>query len=366
MNSKAVIAVMLLAVGLLGGCSLPRGGPIKSEITGSSAPDDIAIEQVTRASVREIQKWPAAGWHGHYHWFARQPGPGNRIIRPGDLITLTIWDNQDNSLLLGPEQRSAPLRPEEVTLEGSVFVPYVDNIQVNGLTPQEARRVIQDRLTPIAPSAQVQIEVKSGRRNSADLVSGVRAPGSYPLMDRNVSLLSLIAQAGGVDESVDNPLIRLVRGGQSYEIPVDSLYKDPAKNVIVRGGDQVIVDEEERFFLAVGSTQKEEQVFFHKEHISAMEALAILGGLVDTRANPQGILILREYPESALRTDRSGPQMRHMVFVFDITNADGIYGAKNFQIQPSDIVIASESAVKPAQAVIALAGSLFAINNLFD
>jgi len=357
---------MLLALGVLTACSLPRGGPVASEIIGQNKPEDIVVEEVTRASVAQIEKWPSAGWHGHYHWFSRQPGPNNRLIRPGDLVILTIWDNQDNSLLLGPEQRSAPLRPEEVALDGTVFVPYVDNIQVNGLTPQEAREVIQERLTPIAPSAQVQIEVQSGRRNSADLVTGVKNPGTYPLQDRNVSILSLIAQGGGIDGNVENPLVRLMRGGKAYEIPVDSLYKDPAKNVIIRGGDQILVEEEERFFLALGATQSEKQVFFHKERISAMEALSLLGGLTDTRANPQGILVLREYPEDAVRLDRSGPSTRHVVFVFDITNADGVFGARNFRIQPNDIVMASESAVKPAQAVIALAGSLFALNNVFD
>lgn len=337
-----------------------------SELSGRNTPEDITVEPVSRESVAEILKWPSSGWHGHYHWFARQPGPGSRVIQPGDSVTLTIWDNQDNSLLLGPEQRSAPLRAEEVALDGTVFVPYVDHILVRGLTPQEAREVIQERLTPIAPSAQVQIEVQPGRRNSVDVVTGVKNPGTYPLSDRNVSILSVIAQSGGIDAGVENPLVRLMRGGKAYEIPVDTLYKDPAKNVIVRGGDQVLVEEEERFFLAVGATQEEKQVFFHKEHISAMEALSILGGLQDARANPQGIFVLREYPESAVRSDRKGPPTRHMVFAFDITKPDSVFGAKKFKIQPNDIVMASESAVKPAQAVIALVGSLFALNNVFQ
>ena len=366
MMPKVAVAGAILCLGLLSACTLPRGGPVASEVTGRNAPEDIAIEEVTRETVAQIGKWPSAGWHGHYHWFARQPGPGSRIILPGDLITLTIWDNQVNSLLLGPEQRSAPLRAEEVALDGTVFVPYVDHIHVKGLTLQEAREVIQERLSPIAPSAQVQIEVEPGRRNSVDLVTGVDEPGLYALQDRNVSILSVIALGGGVSDSVENPLIRVIRDSKKYEIPVDTLYKDPSKNVIMRGGDQVLVEEEERFFIAVGSTEKEQQVFFHKEHISAMEALAILGGLNDARANPQGIFILREYPDSAVRPDRTGPSSKQVVFVFDITKSDGIFGAKKFQIQPNDIVMASESAVKPAQAIIALAGSLFALNNVFQ
>lgn len=359
-------AVLMLAFVVVSACSLPRGGPIASEIEGSSVvPEDIQVTEVSRNNVGQIGSWPHSGWHGHYHWFARMPGPKSRLIRTGDVVTLTVWDNQENSLLLGPADRSVPLRPVEVTEAGTIFVPYVDDIMVAGLTPYQAREKIQGLLTPIAPSAQVQIDVVSGPNNSVDVVTGVTKPSRLPLSDRNVSVLSVIAQSGGVQEAIKNPLVRIQRQGKSYEIPMDSLLKDPSKNVIVRGGDQVIVDEDERYFIAVGATTKEEQVFFHQESITAMEAVALLGGLNDARANPQGVFILRQYKATDVRPDSSGPNSQHVIFSFDLTKADSIFGARNFQVQPNDIVVASESAVKPAQAVVALVGSMFAIANVF-
>lgn len=360
---KAVLALALLSVAA---CSLPRGAPIASEIVGESAvPDDIQVTEVTRQNVAQIGTWPETGWHGHYHWFERTPGPRSRIIQPGDLITLTVWDNQENSLLLGPADRSVPLRPVEVTEAGTIFVPYVNDIMVTGLTPYQAREKIQSQMTPIAPSAQVQIDVSPGPSNSVDVVTGVEAPSRLALSDRNVSILSVIAQSGGVSEKIENPLVRLQRQGKSYEIPLDSLLKDPAKNVIMRGGDQLIVEEEERYFIAVGSTEKEDLIYFHQEHISAMEAVSLLGGLNDARANPQALFVLRQYAKSDVRQDGTGPSSAHVIFHFDLTKPDHLFGAKSFQVQPADIVIASESAVKPAQAVVALVGSMFAIANVF-
>ncbi len=367
MRAKSTWIVAIVAMLGVSACSLPRGGPIASEVVGENAvPEDIQVEDVTRESVARISKWPESGWHGHYHWFARQTGPQSRVIKTGDLITLTVWDNQDNSLLLGPADRSVPLRPVEVSEAGTIFVPYVDDIMVAGLTSYQAREKVQSLMAPIAPSAQVQIDVAPGRLNSVDVVTGVVAPQTLPLSDRNVSLLSVISQAGGVDTSIENPVVRLQRSGRSYEIPVDSLLKDPAKNVIVLGGDQIIIEEDERYFIAVGSTQKEEQVYFHKEDISAMEAVALVGGLNDARANPQAIFVLRQYDADSLRSDSSGPSKQHVIFTFDMTKADSIFGARNFMIQPGDIVVASESAVKPAQAVVALIGSLFAIASVFN
>lgn len=361
---KAVLAFAMLS---FTACTLPRGGPVASEIVGESAvPDDVQVTDVTRQNVNQIGKWPETGWHGHYHWFARTPGPKSRIIQTGDQVTLTVWDNQENSLLLGPADRSVPLRPVEVTEAGTIFVPYVSDIMVAGLTPYQAREKIQLQMTPIAPSAQVQIDVVPGPSNSVDVVTGVETPSRLALSDRNVSILSVIAQSGGVSESIENPLVRLQRQGKSYEIPLDSLLKDPAKNVIMRGGDQLIIEEEERYFIAVGATEKEQLVYFHQEHITAMEAVSILGGLNDARANPQSLFVLRQYKRDHVRTDGAGPGSEHVIFQFDLTKADTLFGAKNFLVQPGDIVVASESAVKPAQAVIALIGSMFAITNVFN
>ena len=366
MRVNLINVTAMLAVIAVSACSLPRGGPIASEVVGESAvPEDIVVTEVTRANVAQITGWPKSGWHGHYHWFARTPGPKSRLIQPGDFVTLTVWDNQDNSLLLGPTDRSVPLNPVMVTEAGTVFVPYVDDIQVSGLTSYQAREKVQRLLAPIAASAQVQLEVEAGPGNSVDVVTGVANPSRLALSDRNVSILSVIAQSGGVHEDILNPLVRIQRDGKAYEIPLDSLLKDPAKNVIVRGGDQIIVDEDERYFIAVGSTETERQVFFNQESITAMEAISMLGGLNDARANPQGVFVLRQYEADSVRADSTGPDARHVIFVFDLTKADSLFGAKNFQIQPGDIVVASESAVKPAQAIVALVGSLFAITNVF-
>jgi polysaccharide export outer membrane protein len=359
--------VAMAALCAVTACGLPRGGPIASEVVGDgNTPDDIQVQVVDRVSAKNIANWPKSGWHGHYHWFARSPGPKSRLIQTGDLVTLTVWDNQDNSLLLGPSERSTPLRPVEVTEAGTIFVPYVDDIMVSGLTPYQAREKIQGQLSPIAPSAQVQIAVSPGPQNSVDVVTGVAAPSRLPLADRNVSILSILAQSGGVSSDIENPLVRLQRQGQAYEIPLDSLLKDPSKNIIVRGGDQIIVEEDERYFIALGATETERQVYFNQENITAMEAVTMLGGLDASRANPQGLYVLRSYDAEAVRVDSTGPNQQHVVFSFDLTKADSLFGAGAFNIQPGDIVVASESAIRPAQAAVALVGSLFALSSVIN
>lgn len=46
---------------------------------------------------------------------------------------------------------------------------------------------------------------------------------------------------------------------------------------------------------------------FEQQEITLIETLSMIGGLEASRANPKGVLILREYPASALRPDGIGP-----------------------------------------------------------
>ncbi len=362
----ALAMATMLALALTG-CALPRGGPTGAEISAeSSIPEGVAVEIVTRASAKEISAWPKVAQYVRYRWPAREAGPMSRTIQVGDEIELMIWDNQENSLLLSTDQRSVPLQPVSVASDGTIFVPYVDSIEVRGLSSSQARELIQAKLSTIAPSAQVQISVTGGVRNSVDLVSGVESPQTYELPDRNTSILSAIANGGGFSETLVNPVVRLSRGSQIYSIPAKALTKDPNKNVILRGGDQIIVEEDERFFVAMGATNSKTQIFFHQEKITALEAVSLAGGVDAGRANPEALVLLREYPLDALRPDRTGPSEQYVMFIFDLTHSDSLFGAQNFEMQPGDVVIASESAIKPAQAVIALLGSAFAITNVFE
>jgi polysaccharide export outer membrane protein len=361
---------LLAALCVLAACALPRGAPVVTEVVGRSAEeseaDNIAVVPVTRESASRIKSWPQTGWRGHYNWLARQRGPASNVLRVGDMLNLRIWDNAENSLITGQDQRSADVASVEVDESGMVFVPYLEDVHVLGLTATQARAKIQQQMIEIAPSAQIQLELVEGVGNSVDLVSGVVNPGPQPLPNRNFSILSLIARGGGISPAIENPIVRLIRNGKTYEIPAPALFEDPAKNIILRGGDQVLIDEDRRAFVALGATTKEELVYFHKEQISGLEAVSILGGVNDTRANPAGLLVMREYDATQVREDGTGPKKQYVVFTMDMTSADGIFGARNFHIHPGDTVMATESAVKPAQSVMALVGSVFGLSNAFD
>lgn len=324
------------------------------------------VVEVVRANVGMIAKWPATGWRGGYHWLSAGRGPAGKIIRTGDMIDLVIWDSQENSLLTSPDQKMVEMKGLIVSPSGEIFVPYVQNMYVSGMSADAARAKISDALQAVAPDAQVQVRHVSGQSNSADLVSGVAKPGSYPLDGRNVTILSLIAKGGGISSSLRNPLVRLIRGGKTYEIRADDLFANAGKNVVVRGNDKVLVEEDKRYFTALGATGREELVYFEKEQISALEAMSIIGGLSEGRANPKGVLVLRDYSARQLRKDGKGPAMQQVVFTFDLTSADGLFAARKFEINPRDTVLATESPVTAAQTIMGLLGAAIGLGTTIN
>ncbi|PTX58095.1 polysaccharide export outer membrane protein [Litoreibacter ponti] len=345
-------------------CDLPRGAALQSEIIKKSDAEDadFSVYQVTKDLLPRVKDWPRTGNVARYSWIGKQKGPVGRTLLPGDAVTLSVWDSDENSLLTAPGQRVAQLQTSTVSPNGNIFVPYVGSVRISGMTESNARDAVQEALISISPSAQVQLTSEVGQRHSIDLVSGVNNPGSFPLQERDMTVLAAIALGGGASAGFQNPQVRLLRGNSTYAISLDKLFKTPSLDTTLRHQDKILVVEDESYFIGLGASGKEELVTFPKEHVSALDAVSLLGGLSDARANPKGILVLREYGQKAVRTDGiRGPENQRVVFTMDLTNADGLFSAGKFHINPKDVVYATESPVNNARTIFGLIGSTFGV-----
>ncbi len=343
-------------------CSLPRGAGVEREIIGGAnrADADFAVYPVSRAFLPALAEWPVTG-EPDLNWITASAGSRSQIIAPGDMISIAVWDSNDNSLLTAPEQRVVGLEEMRVAANGTIFMPYIGETRVAGMTPQTARARLQSELEAIVPSAQVQLSMVAGRGNSVDLVGGVSSPGSYPMPDRSYTVLSLISAGGGVRPGMNNPQIRLMRQGHIFGTSITRLYSEPLLDTRLAGGDRVIVEEDRRYFLSLGAAGRQDQHPFPQDVVSALDAMSLIGGVSSARADPEGILIMREYPATALRTGERGPRQERVVFTLDLTTSDGLFSARNFRIHSGDLVLATESPVSSVQTVFSLFGSVFGL-----
>lgn len=360
------VAVMAAAL-VVAGCAVPRGAGFEAEVLAAASGEkaETANFQVVRVGPETsamIGSWPQLGSQAH-NWIGRVQQPASYLLAPGDIVNVSVWDTDDNGLLTGVGGRIAQLQGAKIATDGTIFLPFVGDVRVTGMSESRVRERIEELYSDTIPSAQVQITVEPGRVNTVNFVSGVGAPGIYPLSDRDVSLLTAVSVAGGISPSFENPRIKLFRGSHVYTTTVDALFDNPRLDTTLVGGDRIIVEDDDRQFLSLGAAGAEAIHPFTQDEISALEALSIIGGVEDGRANPKGILVLREYPSSALRADASGPNKSDVVFALDLTTADGLFSARNFQLADGDLVYVTESPVTTAQTVLGLLGSVVGLSN---
>jgi polysaccharide biosynthesis/export protein len=362
------ILAHLAMAGLLAGCAVPQDLGEESQIlAGAEDPAaTFAVQLVTRDSLPALREWPASHPAAGSGWITHASTSPDPLITAGDKLDLTIWNNDENSLLSTPEQKVVQLPGLTVSSKGTVFLPYADEVYIAKMTPDEARMAIQTKLIEIVPTAQVQLQFASGQQNSVELVSGVPNPGVFPLENRNTTVTTLLALGGGIPSTLSNPQVKLSRDGRLYRVSAERLLSDPKLDTTLRGGDKVFIEADSRYFLALGAAGRESLVPFPRDRVSALDAMAIIGGINQVTADPRGILILRNYPQSAVRTDATGPSRDRMIFALDLTSADGLFSAGEFSIQDHDLVLVTQSDLVNTRTILNLVGSVFALSNTVD
>lgn len=356
-------AALVATLGLVVSCSLPRSGPNKGEIYSGSVMEggDAFVLTVNDRINRIAAVAPALGFSTG---FKNASILGSDTIRAGDVLGLTIWENVNDGLLVPQGQNATVLEQVQVDGSGFIFVPYAGRIKAAGNTPEVIRRTISAKLEDQTPDPQVQVRRLAGDGATVSIVGAVGAQGVYPIERPTLTLAAMLAAAGGIAIQPEIAQVTLVRGSHSGSIWFEDLYDHPAHDIALRGGDKIIVEQDTRTFTALGATGTQDRVTFESQSISAIEAIAQVGGLVSTVADPTGVFIFRIEPEAIARqllgrTDITGPQ--RVIYVLDLTRPNGIFMARDFAIRDEDTVYVTEAPFTQFNKSIAAArGTLLA------
>lgn len=373
MNFQMTRRSLLLTAGAFGlsACSVPRGAPTRREVLSGTDREkgegdpNFTLELVISDRLPLYKQWGPSNGYARTDWPAGNAVPVDQRLAPGDRLTVRIWDAEESSLLTTAGAQFSDIQNVMVSASGHVNLPYIDRVEVGGLSHDQARARLQERLTAITPSAQVQLSVEQGRRNSVDMLGGVAKPGSYPLVERNLPLSSLISAAGGVLTGLENPQVQITRGGHVYRRPLKEVMSNPAHDPALQGGDRVLIEADPRSFTGLGAAGREQVIRFDSETVTALRAVSMMGGLADNRADPRGILVLRRYPPD-YQSRPTPPPDRRVVFSFDLTGADGLFSADEFALQNGDIVLATQSPGTTTQRVLGLFGAVVGTGRLIN
>ncbi len=362
----ARIVALCLVASVVGACGLPRSGPGKKEIFSGSVMEDgdAFVVSVNDRVTRATSVTPVLGFTSE---FLNAGQVGSDTIRPGDTLRLTIWENVDDGLL--SDQGEAATALEEVQVDGSgfIFVPYAGRIKAAGNTPERLRQIITDKLDAQTPDPQVLVSRVAGDGATVSVVGGVAAQGVYPIERPTRSLSAMVAQAGGITIPAEIAQINVVRGGHKSKVWFEDLYADPRLDIALRGGDRILVEEDTRAFSVLGATGTQNRVRFETQTLSAIEAIAQVGGLSSALADPTGVFIFRNEPEAIARAvlgrnDLTGDQ--RFVYVLDLTEPTGMFEARDFAIRDDDTLYVTEAPfVQWQKTLSAITGTLNPLAN---
>lgn len=103
--------------------------------------------------------------------------------------------------------------------DGDIFFPYAGRFHVAGLTPDQLRGKIEQRLKRYINHPQVSVRVVSFRSQQVSVIGQVNVPGIAPITDKPLSLLGAINMAGGINqENADPKDIFVIRGDMYHPI----------------------------------------------------------------------------------------------------------------------------------------------------
>ncbi|MEM9755135.1 MAG: polysaccharide biosynthesis/export family protein [Pseudomonadota bacterium] len=374
MPKPASTRVRLVALGLalliVSACGLPRLGPTRNEVFAGSVQreGDAFVVEVNQRVIEATSVIEALGFSSS---FIGAAGTATEVIRPGDVLTLTIYENVQDGLL--GEQTPSSIEEVQVDDSGFIFVPYAGRVRAAGNTPNALREILTRSLDEQTPDPQVIVRRAAGDGATVSVTGGVGAQGIVPVERPTATLTGILAAAGGLAIEPEVAQVTVVRGSHRGTVWFQDLYAHPSLDIAMRGGDRVLVEEDTRTYTAIGATGQQARVPFTSQTLTAMEALATVGGLNANLGDPTGIFILRNEPEEIARSvlgrdDLIGPQ--RLIYVIDLTEPVGLFEARDFLIRDEDTLYVTTAPFSQFRQVLgALSGTLSTagtINNLSD
>ena len=157
-------------------------------------------------------------------------------IGPMDTLNVVVWRNPDLSTVV-------TVRPD-----GFVTIPLAEDLQAAGKSPSELSREIEKSLSRLIRDPVVSIVVNGFQGVYGDQVRivGEAARPQAVAYRKNMTVLDVMIQAGGVTDFADGNgavLIRGAEGGKEYSLRLKDLLKrgDISANAAVMPGDIIIV-----------------------------------------------------------------------------------------------------------------------------
>lgn len=199
---------------------------------------------------------------------------GYEPVGPGDLVVVLVTGSPEIS------------RSSRVTSDGKLILPLLrEAVAVNGLTPAQIAQAVSGELVKekLLVEPIVSAAVLEYRSRRVSVVGAVKMPATFQAVG-NLRLLDAIARAQGFAPDAGPEVIVSFPEGkdakQPLHVPIRALLaaKDPAQNILLRGGEEIRVPEAQKLFIVGNVKMPGSYPLSDPDGSSVLKALALSQG----------------------------------------------------------------------------------------
>ena len=371
--TRVVVVLSLIGAAALPGCgNLPGSGFLRRSVESGSEQDlgSIQFVEVTDQVARRLMAQRST------RLFSETLGsavPNTEIIRPGDVLEVTVWEAPPSSLFTGGVEvrgvtsatapRATTFPEQMVNAEGNINIPFAGQVRAVGQLPLQVEAEIVKRLKGMAHQPQVLVRRTRNLSSDVTVVGEVAASARIPLTPRGERLLDAIAAVGGVRQPVNKMTIQVTRGKSVHALPLETIIRDPSQNVPLQPGDVVTALFQPLSFTSLGAAGKNAEIDFEAQGITLAQALARAGGTLDNRADARGVFLFRFEPREALNWPRQPVEVTPegkvpVVYRLDLNDPRSFLVSQSFPIHNRDVLYISNASLAELQKFLNLVGAI--------
>jgi polysaccharide biosynthesis/export protein len=255
-------------------------------------------------------------------------------IGPRDRLEVTVWDHPELNDP-GGEKILPELAGKVVKDDGTLFYPYVGDMNVAGKTVSEVQEMLVHGLSKYFKRVKLDVRVISFMSHRVYVVGEVKFPGIQSLVDTPMTVAEAVSRAGGATPEADQGNVTLSRGGKVYRIDLLDLYQqgNNAQNLHLKDGDVLnLPDRRDNKVFVMGEVGKQTPLQIHNGKLTLQQAI-LENGVDFNSSKPEAIYVIR------------GNQAKPEIFHLDAESPDALILADRFPLQPHDVVFVGTAGI---------------------